>query len=337
MTERFWLARLLQADFMGPLAALLAISAFIAVTTPNFLDLQNFRNISLQVAVLSIVAIGATVVIIAGGIDLSPGSMIAFLTMGLAALVKLQDLSLWLAIPLTLLFAALLGAFNGILVAYLRIPAFIVTLATLSGFKGLALTVAGGSPVFQLSESLRLLFYGTFFGLPLPFVYVVVLYVFFWVLLEHSRLGREIYAIGGNESAAKLSGINVSRVRFLSFVIAGLVTAIGAILLAARLNSGSPNYGDGVELQAIAAAVVGGASLAGGRGRIVNTLIGALIIIVVQNGLNLNAVSTSMQNLTIGVIIVVAVGLDVWGRTIRERIRKSFRRSAAVEIKTATT
>jgi ribose transport system permease protein len=110
-------------------------------------------------------------------------------------------------------------------------------------------------------------------------------------------------------------------------VIAGVVTAIGAILLAARLNSGSPNYGDGVELQAIAAAVVGGASLAGGRGRIVNTLIGALIIIVVQNGLNLNAVSTSMQNLTIGVIIVVAVGLDVWGRTIRERIRKSFRRS----------
>jgi ribose transport system permease protein len=171
------------------------------------------------------------------------------------------------------------------------------------------------------------LFYGTLFGLPLPFIYVVVLYAFFWVLLEHSRLGREIYAIGGNESAAKLSGINVSQIRFLSFVIAGVVTAIGAILLAARLNSGSPNYGDGVELQAIAAAVVGGASLAGGRGRIINTLIGALIIIVVQNGLNLNAVSTSMQNLTIGVIIVVAVGLDVWGRTIRERIRKSFRRS----------
>lgn len=330
MTERYWFSRLIQAEFMGPLAALLAISAFISLTTPNFLDLQNFRNISLQVAVLSIVAIGSTVVIIAGGIDLSPGSMIAILTMGLAVLVKLEGLSLWLAIPVTLLLGAALGAFNGILVAYLRIPAFIVTLATLSGFKGLALTIAGGSPVFQLSAELRQLFYGTLFGLPLPFVYVVLLYAFFLVLLEHSKLGREIYAVGGNESAAKLSGIPVSRVRFLSFVIAGVVTGIGGILLAARLNSGSPNYGDGVELQAIAAAVVGGTSLAGGRGRVINTLIGALIIIVVQNGLNLNAVSTSMQNLTIGVIIVIAVGLDVWGRTIRERIRKSFRRSQPV-------
>lgn len=330
MTERYWFSRLMQAEFMGPLAALLAISAFISLTTPNFLDLQNFRNISLQVAVLSIVAIGSTVVIIAGGIDLSPGSMIAILTMGLAVLVKLEGLSLWLAIPVTLLLGAALGAFNGILVAYLRIPAFIVTLATLSGFKGLALTIAGGSPVFQLSAELRQLFYGTLFGLPLPFVYVVLLYAFFLVLLEHSKLGREIYAVGGNESAAKLSGIPVSRVRFLSFVIAGVVTGIGGILLAARLNSGSPNYGDGVELQAIAAAVVGGTSLAGGRGRVINTLIGALIIIVVQNGLNLNAVSTSMQNLTIGVIIVIAVGLDVWGRTIRERIRKSFRRSHPV-------
>lgn len=329
MTGRSWISRFLQADFMGPLAALLAISAFIALTTPSFLDLQNFRNISLQVAVLSIVAIGSTVVIIGGGIDLSPGSMIAVLTMVLAVLVKQLGLSLWIAIPVTLLLGAGLGSINGGLVAYLRIPAFIATLATLSGFKGLSLTIAGGSPIFQLSPELRNLFYGTFLGLPLPLIYVVLLYAFFYVLLEHSKLGREIYAMGGNESAAKLSGIAVSRVRFLTFVIAGIVTAIGAVLLAARLNSGSPNYGDGVELQAIAATVVGGASLAGGRGRIVNTLIGALIIIVVQNGLNLNAISTSMQTLTIGAIIVIAVGLDIWGRTIRGRVGSAFRRSPA--------
>ena len=333
MIERSWygrLSRILQSDYVGPLGALLIISAFIALTTPNFLDLQNFRNISLQVAVLSIVAIGSTVVILAGGIDLSPGSMIAVLTMVLAVLVKLQGVNLWLAIPLTLVAGGLLGAFNGALVAYLRIPAFIVPLATLAGYKGLALTIGPGAPVFQLSEELRTVCYGTtpFFGLPLPFVYVVVLYAFFVILLEHMKLGREIYAIGGNDSAAKLSGINVSFVRFLTFVIAGAVTAVGAILLAARLNSGSPNYGDGVELQAIAAAVVGGTSLYGGRGRIVNTLIGALIIIVVQNGLNLNAVSTSMQNLTIGAIIVIAVGLDVWGRSIREWIRRPSRRAA---------
>lgn len=329
MTGRSWISRLTQADFMGPLAALLAISAFIAITTPSFLDLQNFRNISLQVAVLSIVAIGSTIVIIGGGIDLSPGSMIAVLTMVLAVLVKQLGLSLWIAIPVTLLLGAGLGSINGGLVAYLRIPAFIATLATLSGFKGLSLTIAGGSPIFQLSPELRNLFYGTFLGLPLPLIYVVLLYAFFYVLLEHSKLGREIYAMGGNESAAKLSGIAVSRVRFLTFVIAGVVTAIGAVLLAGRLNSGSPNYGDGVELQAIAATVVGGASLAGGRGRIVNTLIGALIIIVVQNGLNLNAISTSMQTLTIGAIIVIAVGLDIWGRTIRGRISSTLRRSPA--------
>jgi ribose transport system permease protein len=193
----------------------------------------------------------------------------------------------------------------------------------------LALTIGPGSPVFQLSDDLRKVFYGTFLGIPLPFVYVVVLYAVSYVLLEHMKLGREIYAIGGNESAAKLSGINVSLVRFLTFVIAGVTAAIGAILLAARLNSGSPNYGDGVELQAIAAAVVGGASLYGGRGRILNTLFGALIIIVVQNGLNLNAVSTSMQSLTIGAIIVIAVGLDIWGRTIRQWFRKPSTKHAA--------
>jgi ribose transport system permease protein len=175
MIERSWygrLSRILQSDYVGPLGALLIISAFIALTTPNFLDLQNFRNISLQVAVLSIVAIGSTVVILAGGIDLSPGSMIAVLTMVLAVLVKLQGVNLWLAIPLTLVAGGLLGAFNGALVAYLRIPAFIVTLATLAGYKGLALTIGPGAPVFQLSEELRTVFYGTtpFFGLPLPFV-----------------------------------------------------------------------------------------------------------------------------------------------------------------------
>lgn len=329
MFKRSWFSRLAQAEFMGPLGALLAISAFIAATTPSFLAVKNFENISLQVAVLSIVAIGSTVVILTGGIDLSPGSMIAFLTMFLAVLIKLQNVNMWVAIVLTLVAGGVLGAFNGFLVAYLRIPAFIVTLATLSSFQGLALTVGPGSPVFQLSADLRQVFYGTLLGFPLPLVYVIVLYGMFYVLLQHTKLGREFYAIGGNESAAKLSGINVSRVRFLSFVIAGVCAAIGAILLAARLNSGSPNYGNGVELQAIAAAVVGGASLAGGRGSLIATLFGALIINVVQNGLNLNSVSTSMQSLTIGAIIVVAVGLDIWGRNIRDRIRTSLRKSAA--------
>jgi ribose transport system permease protein len=292
------------------------IALVIALTTPSFLEPQNFRNIALQVSILSIVAIGSTIVIITGGIDLSPGSMIAFLTMALAVFIKNQGLDLWLAIPLTLMIGCALGLVNGVLVAYVGIPAFIVTLAGLSAFKGLALTLNGGTPAFSLSEGLGQVFYGTFLGLPLPFYYVIGIYALFTVIMEHTRLGREIYAVGGNESAARLSGINVARVRLIAFLFAGLCAAVGAVLLSARLNSGSPNYGSLIELQAIAAAVVGGASLAGGRGRVVSTLIGALIIVVVQNGLNLNAVTTSMQSLTIGLIILVAVGLDVW----RDRI-----------------
>ncbi|MCB1329192.1 MAG: ABC transporter permease [Maritimibacter sp.] len=304
--------RIVGQEFFGPLVALLLIVLVVAVTTPTFLEPQNFRNIALQVSILSIVAIGSTIVIITGGIDLSPGSMIAFLTMCLAVFIKNVGLDLWIAIPLTLLIGAALGIVNGALVAYVGIPAFIVTLAGLSGFKGLALTLNGGTPAFSLSEELGRVFYGTLFGLPLPFFYVVGAYAAFTIIMEHTRLGREIYAVGGNESAARLSGINVARVRLIAFIFAGLTAAFGAVLLAARLNSGSPNYGAGLELQVIAAAVVGGASLAGGRGRVISTLIGSLIIVVVQNGLNLNAVTTSMQSLTIGLIILIAVGLDVW-------------------------
>lgn len=333
MTHHSALRRLAGQEFFGPLLALLIITLIVTVTTPSFLDPQNFRNIALQVSILSIVAIGSTIVIITGGIDLSPGSMIAFLTMCLAVFIKNQGLDLAPAIALTLLIGCALGIVNGVLVAYVGIPAFIVTLAGLSAFKGLALTLNGGTPAFSLSEQLGQVFYGTFLGLPLPFFYVVGSYLLFMIIMEHTRLGREIYAVGGNESAARLSGINVARVRLIAFSFAGACAAFGAVLLSARLNSGSPNYGANIELQAIAAAVVGGASLAGGRGRVMSTLIGSLIIVVVQNGLNLNAVTTSMQSLTIGLIILIAVGLDVWrariGRGLARLIGTNTRRQGA--------
>lgn len=333
MTHHSALRRLAGQEFFGPLLALVIITLIVTVTTPSFLEPQNFRNIALQVSILSIVAIGSTIVIITGGIDLSPGSMIAFLTMCLAVFIKNQGFDLAPAIALTLLIGCALGIVNGVLVAYVGIPAFIVTLAGLSAFKGLALTLNGGTPAFSLSEQLGQVFYGTFLGLPLPFFYVVGSYLLFTIIMEHTRLGREIYAVGGNESAARLSGINVARVRLIAFSFAGACAAFGAVLLSARLNSGSPNYGANIELQAIAAAVVGGASLAGGRGRVMSTLIGSLIIVVVQNGLNLNAVTTSMQSLTIGLIILIAVGLDVWrariGRGLARLMGTNTRRQGA--------
>jgi ribose transport system permease protein len=209
---------------------------------------------------------------------------------------------------------------NGVLTAFVRIPSFIVTLAGLIAYRGLALMFNAGSPIFSLAPQLEPIFYGSLLGIPLPFYYLVLFYGAATVMMNNTRLGREIYAVGGNPAAAKLSGINVRRVQTLAFAIAGLMTAVGAILMAARLNSGSPNYGQTLELQAIAAAVVGGASLAGGRGNILSTLVGALTIVIVQNGLNLNAAPSAVQNVILGLIILVAVGVDMWRAEIARAI-----------------
>jgi ribose transport system permease protein len=205
-----------------------------------------------------------------------------------------------------------LGLINGVLTAYLRIPSFITTLAMLSAFRGVAFMFNNGSPIFTVSPNIEPLFYGTLAGVPLPLFYVVALYALAYWFMRYTALGRAIYAVGGNPNAARLSGIDVRLTQLSAFLIAGLTAAIGAVLMTARLNSGSPNYGVGMELSAIAAAVIGGASLAGGRGHIVNTVIGAMTIVIVQNALNLNAVSTAAQNVIIGSIIVLAVGIDMW-------------------------
>ena len=228
------------------------------------------------------------------------------------------------AIVLTVMLGGVLGALNGVLSAYLRIPAFITTLAALSAFRGMAFLFNNGSPVFSVHDALEGLFYGTFLGLPLPLYYLILLYAAAWYVLRYTAFGRSVYAVGGNPNAADLSGLKVKRIQFFAFVIAGAMAGIGAVLMAARLNSGSPNYGVGLELQAIAAAVIGGASLAGGRGNIINTVIGALTIVIVQNGLNLNAVPTSVQNIVIGAIIVVAVGIDMWRHELGNVLGRVF-------------
>ncbi|HEX6012114.1 MAG TPA: ABC transporter permease [Geminicoccaceae bacterium] len=302
----------LAQELIGPIVATTIVAALVALTTPRFLDPGNLGNLALQVSITALVAIGSTIVIFAGGIDLSPGSAIALLTMVFAFMVKMAGVPFPLGILATLLLGCALGAINGAVTAYARIPSFITTLAALSAFKGLAFTLNNGSPVFQVSPLLEGLFYGRLLGVPLPLAYVVLFFAAASYLMRHTRLGRSVYAVGGNPRAAHLSGIDVRRTQFLTFTIAGFMTAVGAILMAARLNSGSPNYGAGLELQAIAAAVIGGASLAGGRGHVVATLFGALTITIVQNGLNLNAVPTSLQSIVIGAIILVAVGIDMW-------------------------
>lgn len=313
---------ILRSPIIAPLAALLVVVAVTALTTPRFLDAGNLSNLALQVSIVAIVAIGATFVILTGGIDLSPGSAIALLTMIFAVTTKFAGLPLILSILLTIAAGAGLGALTGTLTAYLRIPAFITTLAALSAFRGVAFMFNNGSPVFSVHPGLEGIFYGTFLGLPLPLYYLVLLYAVAWYVLRYTAFGRTVYAVGGNPTAARLSGLSVRKTQLAAFVIAGITAGIGAVLMAARLNSGSPNYGVGLELSAIAAAVIGGASLAGGRGHIVNTVIGALTIVIVQNGLNLNSVPTSVQTVVIGAIIVLAVGIDMWRNELGASLQK---------------
>jgi ribose transport system permease protein len=274
-----------------------------------------------------VVAIGATLVILTGGIDLSPGSTVALVCCTLAILVKKMGMPLPVGIFMVLLLGVACGAVNGFLSTYGRIPSFIVTLATMSIFRGLAFLITGGTPIFSVSDALEPLFYGKFLGIPLPFYYVVVLYALASLFLRNTIQGRAIYAVGGNASAARLTGLAVNSSKMVAFLIAGLSAGIAGVLTTAWLNSGSPNYGAELGLQSIAAAVIGGASLVGGYGSMVATLIGALTVAVVQNGLNLLTVPASWQEITLGIVIIAAVGLDMWKGTLGHTLSRIFRQT----------
>lgn len=320
--------RVFDTQLIGPFAAMVIVAVIVALTTERFLNLGNLSNLSLQVSIVALIAIGSTIVIFAAGIDLSSGSMVALLTMIFAEMLKFMGIPLLLAVPLILIVGGIFGLIIGLMTAYGRIPSFITTLAALIAFRGLALTFNNGSPIFSLDPALEPIFYGKFLSIPLPFFYLAFFYAIAAFTMNYTKLGREIYAVGGNPAAAILTGINVKKVQTITFVIAGFMTAIGAVLMSARLNSGSPNYGQTLELQAIAAAVVGGASLAGGRGNILATLMGAMTIVIVQNGLNLNAAPSSIQNIVLGLIILLAVGIDMWRSETSSFLARAFKFNA---------
>ena len=320
--------RIFNAQLIGPFAAMAIVALIVALTTDRFLSPGNLSNLFLQVSIVALIAIGATIVIFAAGIDLSSGSMIALLTMILAQMLKFMGLPLMMALPLILIVGGVLGLGLGIITAYGRIPSFITTLAALIAFRGLALTFNNGSPIFSLDPGLEPIFYGKLAGIPLPFFYLITFYGLAAFMMNFTKLGREIYAVGGNPAAAVLTGINVRKVQAITFAIAGFMTAVGAVLMSARLNSGSPNYGQTIELQAIAAAVVGGASLAGGRGNVLATFMGAMTIVIVQNGLNLNAAPSSVQSIVLGLIILLAVGIDMCRSELSALLPSAFRKTA---------
>ena len=318
------LLRVVRAKFIGPLIVLLLVAGVMTATSPRFFTAQNLVNVSLQMTIVSVVAVGATMVIMTAQIDLSSGSLLALISVLTAGLIKEMNQPVVIAVLVMLALGAFLGLVNGFFASYGRIPPFIFTLGTLSVFRGLAHLYTGGTPIFSVSDTLNQVFYSQFLGIPMPFVYVLVIYTVAAIYLRWTKGGRQIFAVGGNPAAARLSGINVNWVRTKAFMFAGILGAIGGILMTARLDTGSPSYGQGMELLAIAAAVIGGASLFGGHGSVIGTLFGAMTIVIIQNGLNLHGVASAWQQIALGGIIAAAVGADMWRRDAAGFLRRLF-------------
>lgn len=296
---------------MGPLLGLILILFVISILSPNFMDADNLLNILRQVSVNALIAFGMTFVILTGGIDLSVGSILA-LASALTAGMLTAGMDPIVAVLLGLLAGAVMGAFNGLLITKGKIAPFIATLATMTIFRGLTLVYTEGRPITGLSESFsfQMLGKGYFLGVPFPVITMAAAYIILYLLLTKTTFGRGTYAVGGNEEASRLSGLRVDRIKMGVYSIAGMLSALAGITLTSRLNSAQPTAGTSYELDAIAAVVLGGTSLSGGRGWIFGTLIGALIIGVLNNGLNLLNVSSFYQQVVKGGVILLAVLLD---------------------------
>ena len=286
------------------------ICLIISLITPQFLTLSNLTIIVTQVSINALLAFGVTFVIITGGIDLSLGSIVAVTGVTSAMLAHPDSYPVLIPIVMGLLAGLLMGAFNGFIITKSKIAPFIVTLGTMTIGRGLALILSDGRPVSNLSDSFNYLGSGTVFGIPSLILIFILVFALCSIILSKTILGRYIYAIGGNEQAARASGINIDRVKLSVYSISGLLAGLAGILLASRITTGQPNAGAGFELDAIAAVVIGGTSTAGGRGTMTGTLIGVLLIGVINNGLDLLNVTSYYQQVVMGIIIIGAVIVD---------------------------
>ena len=295
------------------LIALLVLIAIVSTLSPNFFTVNNLFNILQQTSVNAIMAVGMTLVILTSGIDLSVGSLLA-LSGAVAASMVGAEVNALVAVAGALALGAAIGACTGVIVAKGKVQAFIATLVMMLLLRGVTRVYTDGSPINTgFSDNADL--FGWFgigrpFGIPTPVWLMIIVFAAAWYMLHHTRLGRYIYALGGNEAATRLSGINVDRIKIVVYALCGLLAALASVIEVARLSSAQPMAGNGYELDAIAAVVLGGTSLAGGKGRIVGTLIGALILGFLNNGLNLLGISSNYQMIVKAVVILLAVLVD---------------------------
>ncbi len=287
----------------------LGIVIVFSFSSEYFLDVYNIMNILVQSSLIAIIAVGQTFVILTGGIDLSVGSTVAFSSVS-TGLLLVSGTPIWLAVILGALVGAGVGLVNGIAIAYGKIPAFIVTLGMMSIAKGGALALNSGKPVSGLPFKFEAIASSDLFGIPIFVFYMAIVYVLGYIVLYKLKLGRYLFAIGGNRKSTKLAGINVKKYETYAYIISGLLAGLGGVLLTARLNYATPLSGGSYELDTIAATVIGGTSLAGGEGSLVGTLIGALLLGTLRNGLTLLNVVSYYQQIIIGAVIILAVFYD---------------------------
>ncbi|OAT72496.1 ribose ABC transporter permease [Parageobacillus thermoglucosidasius] len=297
---------------LGPLIGFFLLCIVLSILSDSFLTVNNWMNVLRQVSINALIAFGMTFVILTGGIDLSVGSVLA-LSSAITAGIMASGTNGFTAIIIGLLAGFLMGALNGVVITKGRVAPFIATLATMTMFRGLTLVYTDGRPITGFASDdilFQMMGRGYFLGIPVPVVFMIVVYVALYFVLKKTTFGRHTYAIGGNEEASRLSGIRVDRLKVWIYSLTGGLSALAGIILTSRLNSAQPTAGTAYELDAIAAVVLGGTSLSGGRGWIFGTLVGALIIGVLNNGLNLLNVSSFYQQVIKGLVILLAVLLD---------------------------
>jgi len=310
MRERF-------SDVVSQLAAagaLIVVFVILSIASPEFLTADNLFNVGSQTAVVAVIAVGVTLVIITAGIDLSVGSVAALSGVAGAILMVSYGLPVPVGILGGLLVGAACGLVNGLLVAFAGLNPFIATLGMLSVARGLVYISTGAIAVFGAPEAFRLLGQGVLGPIPIPIIVIIIVAIAGYVVLSRTRLGRYAYAMGSNLEAVRLSGIPIRRYLTSVYVISGALAGLGGMIAASRVNSGQPNFGIGLELDVIAAAVIGGASLFGGQGTILGTLIGAFLIALIRNGSVLLNINTFYQDVIIGVVIWLAVFWDQYRR-----------------------
>jgi ribose transport system permease protein len=295
------------------LIALILLIVIVSFLNPHFFTVGNILNILRQTSVNAIIAVGMTLVILTAGIDLSVGSILALSGAFAASLIGLE-VPVMYAVPIALIAGAGLGAFSGVIIAKGKVQAFIATLVAMTLLRGVTMVYTDGRPIStgftDVADDFSMIGTGYFLGVPIPVWLMAFVFISVWYLLNHTRFGRYVYAVGGSESATRLSGINVDRVKIGVYAICGLLAALAGLIVTARLSSAQPTAGMGYELDAIAAVVLGGTSLAGGKGRIMGTLIGALIIGFLNNALNLLDVSSYYQMIAKASVILLAVLVD---------------------------